>query len=174
MLASLQFDVKINKTKIFSSVTHAYTWKLIKPNMLDIIKYVIFPILQYTETDEELWEEDPKEYIRTKYGTSYRTMISMGDRQRPTKSIQCHLSVSDIYDDYSTAVPSAQELFFTCCKTRKGILQESMGFLMSVSWRRALSIQIKIELPQFDFRRSFHRLSRTRTPIQSKRTALCA
>lgn len=41
--------------------------------------------------------------------------------------------MTDIYDDYSTAVPAAQELFFTCCKTRKGMLQESMQFLMSVS-----------------------------------------
>lgn len=53
---------------ILFSVTHAYTWKLIKPHMVDIIKHMIFPILQYTEADEELWEEDPKEYIRTKYG----------------------------------------------------------------------------------------------------------
>lgn len=46
---------------------HAYTWKLLKPHMLDIIKHVIFPILQFTEADEELWEL-PKDYIRTKFG----------------------------------------------------------------------------------------------------------
>lgn len=59
----------VSNSKInFLRVTHAHTWKLIKPHMLNIIIKVIFPILQYTEADEELWEEDPKEYIRTKYG----------------------------------------------------------------------------------------------------------
>lgn len=45
--------------------------------MLDIIKHVIFPILQYTEADEELWEDDPKEYIRTKYGMRFPFLCEM-------------------------------------------------------------------------------------------------
>lgn len=100
--------------------------------MLDIITHVLFPILQYTEADEELWETDPKEYIRTKYGMWRLEMcyIFLFICENNTSFSN---SISDIYDDYSTSVPAAQELFFTSCKTRRGILQESMQFLMSVS-----------------------------------------
>lgn len=73
--------------------------------MLAIIQDVLFPIMRYTEADEELWDADPIEYIRTKF---------------------------DIYDDYSTPVPAAQGLFHSSCKKRKGILQKAMQFLMSI------------------------------------------
>lgn len=36
--------------------------------MLAIIQDVIFPIMSYTEADQELWETDPYEYIRVKFG----------------------------------------------------------------------------------------------------------
>lgn len=103
--------------------------------MLDMIKHVIFPILQYTEADEQLWEDDPKEYIRTKYGMSMFEMVHIIGREN-----NFEFSILDIYDDYSTSVPSAQELFFTSCKIRKGILQESMEFLMTVSYTHTTTI----------------------------------
>lgn len=34
----------------------------------DIIQYVVFPLMCYTDSDEELWQEDPYEYIRMKFG----------------------------------------------------------------------------------------------------------
>lgn len=36
--------------------------------MLAIIQDIIFPIVQYSEADAELWESDPYEYIRSKFG----------------------------------------------------------------------------------------------------------
>lgn len=33
-----------------------------------IIQDVIFPLMCYTDSDEELWQEDPYEYIRMKFG----------------------------------------------------------------------------------------------------------
>ena len=33
-----------------------------------IIQEVIFPLMCYTEEDDELWQEDPYEFIRVKYG----------------------------------------------------------------------------------------------------------
>lgn len=50
------------------SVSHAYTWKLIKPHMVAVIQDVIFPIMSFTDSDQELWESDPYEYIRLKFG----------------------------------------------------------------------------------------------------------
>lgn len=36
--------------------------------MVAIIQDVIFPIMSYTDADQELWENDPYEYIRVKFG----------------------------------------------------------------------------------------------------------
>lgn len=33
-----------------------------------IIQDVVFPLMCYTDSDEELWQEDPYEYIRMKFG----------------------------------------------------------------------------------------------------------
>lgn len=35
-----------------------------------IIQDVVFPLMCYTDSDEELWQEDPYEYIRMKFGKS--------------------------------------------------------------------------------------------------------
>lgn len=37
--------------------------------MLIIIQEIIFPIMQYTEEDQQLYEDDTMEYIRRKFGT---------------------------------------------------------------------------------------------------------
>lgn len=74
--------------------------------MLLIIQEILFPIMQYSEEDEDLYQNDTIEYIRRKF---------------------------DIYDDYSTPVPAAQVLFLSCCKIRKGILPQAIAFLNSVS-----------------------------------------
>lgn len=36
--------------------------------MFEIIRDVLFPILSYSAADEELWNTDPYEYIRVKFG----------------------------------------------------------------------------------------------------------
>lgn len=53
---------------ILSSVSHAFSWKFLKPHMFEIIRDVLFPILSYSAADEELWNTDPYEYIRVKFG----------------------------------------------------------------------------------------------------------
>lgn len=53
---------------LFDSVCHAHSWKFLKPHMYEIIRDVLFPILSYSAADEELWNTDPYEYIRVKFG----------------------------------------------------------------------------------------------------------
>lgn len=36
--------------------------------MFEIIRDVLFPILSYSAADEELWNNNPYEYIRVKFG----------------------------------------------------------------------------------------------------------
>lgn len=90
---------------IKTAVSHAHSWKLIKPHMIAIIQDVLFPIMSYTEADQELWDSDPYEYIRIKF---------------------------DVFEDYATPVPAAQSLLHSCCKKRKGILPKTMNAIMQI------------------------------------------
>lgn len=43
--------------------------------MYEIIRDVLFPILSYSAADEELWNTDPYEYIRVKFGKIHKMFI---------------------------------------------------------------------------------------------------
>lgn len=76
--------------------------------MAAIIRDVLFPIMHYTAEDEEMWQDDPLEYVRTKF--------------------------SAVSENHSVAlVPSAEYLLLTACKYRKGILPDVIRFLNDVS-----------------------------------------
>lgn len=49
-------------------VSHAHSWKFLKPHMFAIIQEVLFPLMSYSDADEELWNSDPHDYIRVKFG----------------------------------------------------------------------------------------------------------
>lgn len=36
--------------------------------MVAIIQDVLFPLMSFSEQDQELWESDPHEYIKLKFG----------------------------------------------------------------------------------------------------------
>ena len=40
-----------------------------------IYQEVMFPLLCYDDEDDQLWREDPQEYIRMKYGMYVRTYV---------------------------------------------------------------------------------------------------
>ncbi|GFG30315.1 hypothetical protein Cfor_02128 [Coptotermes formosanus] len=86
-------------------VSHAFCWKFLKPHMFAIVQDVLFPILSYSQADEELWNTDPYEYIRVKF---------------------------DIFEDFVSPVTAAQTLLHTSCKQRKDMLQKTVHFIMQV------------------------------------------
>uniref|UniRef100_A0A452T4I1 Importin 8 n=1 Tax=Ursus maritimus TaxID=29073 RepID=A0A452T4I1_URSMA len=49
-------------------IVHSVTWKQMKPHIQNISEDVIFSVMCYKDEDEELWQEDPYEYIRMKFG----------------------------------------------------------------------------------------------------------
>lgn len=141
-----------------NSVLHAHLWAVLEPNMLPIIQKIMFPIMQYKEEDEDLYQNDQVEYIQRKFGkwgdltkTEYKSnenfhfafvRLTLSHQKRVTFKSMCSrdfnnfinflLSI-DNHDDYSTSVSAAQALFVSCCKIRKGILPQAMKFLISVS-----------------------------------------
>ncbi|XP_068117032.1 LOW QUALITY PROTEIN: importin-7 [Hyperolius riggenbachi] len=86
-------------------VSHAVTWKNLKPHIQGIIQDVIFPLMCYTDSDEDLWQEDPYEYIRMKF---------------------------DVFEDFISPTTAAQTLLFTSCSKRKEVLQKTMGFCYQI------------------------------------------
>lgn len=88
-----------------TAVGHAFSWKLIKPHMVALIQDVIFPLMSFTDADQEMWETDPYEYIRIKF---------------------------DCYEDFGTSVPAAQSFLSESCKKRKGILEKTMQIVLEV------------------------------------------
>ncbi|MEQ2214928.1 hypothetical protein XENOCAPTIV_024038 [Xenoophorus captivus] len=63
-----------------------------------IIQDVVFPLMCYTDSDEELWQEDPYEYIRMKFGGETR---------------------AHVFEDFISPTTAAQTLLFTACNKRK-------------------------------------------------------
>jgi hypothetical protein len=45
--------------------------------MFEIIRDVLFPIMSYSVADEELWNTDPYEYIRVKFGNLFIFLINI-------------------------------------------------------------------------------------------------
>ncbi|GFS07829.1 importin-7, partial [Elysia marginata] len=70
-------------------ISHAFSWKFIKPHM----------------QDEELWVNDPHEYIRIKY---------------------------DVFEDFLSPVMAAQTVFHSATSKRKEVLDKAMEFCMSI------------------------------------------
>lgn len=86
-------------------VVHAVTWKQMKPHMQSISQDVIFSVMCYKDEDEELWQEDPHEYIRVKF---------------------------DIFEDYASPTTAAQTLLYTAAKKRKEVLPKMMAFCYEI------------------------------------------
>ncbi|XP_021492113.1 importin-8 isoform X2 [Meriones unguiculatus] len=86
-------------------VVHAVTWKQMKPHIQNISEDVIFSVMCYKDEDEELWQEDPYEYIRMKF---------------------------DIFEDYASPTTAAQTLLYTAAKKRKEVLPKMMAFCYQI------------------------------------------
>lgn len=70
-----------------------------------IVQNILFPLMCYTDEDQELWETDPQEYIRMKF---------------------------DVFEDYVSPVTAAQQLLHQCAKKRKNMLDHTLQFAVQV------------------------------------------
>ncbi|KAM8980300.1 importin-8 isoform X1 [Sarcophilus harrisii] len=86
-------------------IIHSITWKQMKPHIQNICEDVIFTVMCYKDEDEELWQEDPYEYIRMKF---------------------------DVFEDYASPTTAAQNLLYTAAKKRKEVLPKMMSFCYQI------------------------------------------
>jgi hypothetical protein len=81
-------------------------WKELEPHIGQIVQQVVIPMLAFDDADQELWDEDPEEYIRKGYDI-----------------------IEDIYSPKSAAVTVICEL---CSKKKKQQLDPTMTHLASI------------------------------------------
>ncbi|ESN98462.1 hypothetical protein HELRODRAFT_113778 [Helobdella robusta] len=82
-------------------IIHSLTWKAMKPHIQVVIQDIIFPLLGHTDEDEDLWKDDPVEYIKVKY---------------------------DIYEEFFSPTTAAQNLLDDVVRKRKEVLAKTMAF----------------------------------------------
>eukprot|EP01147_Barroeca_monosierra_P001870 gene1870-4966_t len=54
-------------TYMTHAVESSKTWKLMKPHLNELMDSILFPLMCQSSEDDELWENDPYEYVRQKY-----------------------------------------------------------------------------------------------------------
>lgn len=84
--------------------------------MLVIIQEILYPLLCHTDEDEDLFENDPIEYIKTKY---------------------------DVFEDFVSPVNAARQLVFQVANKRKQVLEQAMVFSMQVLQNQQLPARQK-------------------------------
>jgi len=92
-----------------TALASAHTYKMLKPEMDQIVFQIIFPLMCHNAADAELWANDPHEFIRKGY---------------------------DIIEDmYSPRTAAVQFLCELCTKRAKENLPKVMGFLVQILTR---------------------------------------
>ncbi|PWN34353.1 ARM repeat-containing protein [Meira miltonrushii] len=82
------------------------TWLLLKPHLGTLVEYFAFPLICHTEADDELWELDPTDFVRTQL---------------------------DPMDDYGSPRAAAANLFQVLVQKRmKGAFMPILEFLTNV------------------------------------------
>jgi hypothetical protein len=51
------------------SVMHASMWKILKPWVPDLMRGFVLSQVAFTDEDEELWADDPQQYLVQKFGS---------------------------------------------------------------------------------------------------------
>ena len=70
---------------ITTGISLSSSWKVMKPHMQSMLANVVFSLCCFDDEDEELWEEDPQEYIR-KVDTASLASSAYHEFQCPIKS----------------------------------------------------------------------------------------
>ncbi|KAL3110544.1 hypothetical protein niasHT_020015 [Heterodera trifolii] len=84
------------------AMNQAQVWQALKPHFEPLLKSVIFPLLQYSKEDEQMWADDVEEFLRFKY---------------------------DVYEDLHQPSSAASTLLQMLCK-RQGIMDSLLVFII--------------------------------------------
>ena len=75
---------------VTTGVALSSSWKVMKPHMSSLLASVVFPLCCFDDEDEELWDDDPQEYIRKvneQGGTCRMSAAQVGGGVQPGKQV---------------------------------------------------------------------------------------
>lgn len=49
-----------------SAIRHKKTWSILEKDVMNLISFFLFPRMCFLDEDQEMWDEDPEEYVRVK------------------------------------------------------------------------------------------------------------
>ena len=86
-------------------VVPPFTWKFLRQHMMVVVQEILYPLMCHADEDDDLFENDPVEYIKAKY---------------------------DVFEDFVSPVNASRQLVYLACNKRKQILEQSMLFCMQM------------------------------------------
>jgi hypothetical protein len=87
------------------AINYSLSWKVIRPHFQGLFTDIIFPLLCYSAEDDQLWHDDPYEYIRMKF---------------------------DIFEDLVSPAVAVQVFLAECCQKRRDILDPVMAYCVQI------------------------------------------
>uniref|UniRef100_A0A915Q402 Importin N-terminal domain-containing protein n=1 Tax=Setaria digitata TaxID=48799 RepID=A0A915Q402_9BILA len=115
------------------AVSQSRTWKVIKPHCQGIVRSVLFPLLKFSDEDEELWNDSPEEFVRIKYGHNFVVfsfkifMICAFDEHDAIHSVE----FMHVYDELHNPTVAASNVLTGFAK-RKDMLQPILEFALNM------------------------------------------
>lgn len=111
--------IQLSLSYIEQCVTHSQTWIKIKGEIfVTLLKKICFPLMCFSEEDAELWEDDPEEYIRSKF---------------------------DVFEELTSPKSAAESFICTACTKRKDILGIVMEYIQELLGNMANETPEKID-----------------------------
>ncbi|KAJ7370959.1 importin-7 [Desmophyllum pertusum] len=137
--------------RVFERISNSLHWKIMRPHIQAIIQEVVFPLMCYTEEDDELWQEDPYEFIRVKYGkegiSERRAAGSSAEGWCSSHDWNTSRCVTEEDNDPPVIVEAAIALQFLIEKTRRmGDAETHLNIWTSKNKWRAIAIDIARDL----------------------------
>jgi len=110
---------------VYLSVKPKSTWQLLRPHFETLVSSFVFPQMSFTPAKQELWENDPVDYVR----------ISVG-RSSPSSLTLCRfydVTPSDEYENFASPVSAATSFLLSLASSRtKVTFMPILTFINSV------------------------------------------
>ena len=105
------------------SVKPKSTWELLKPHFESLVSSFVFPQLSFTPSRQELWDDDPADFVR----------LSIGMTLIPLDRSFLEIHPLDEYENYATPVSSATTFLLSLVSNRtKASFMPILGFINTV------------------------------------------
>lgn len=136
-------------TLILCSISKNSMYQLLQPQLDIFLFEIVFPLMCFNDNDQNLWAEDPHEYVRKGYGELGWFFFCTGFWLYELQSLNsisilyiCYPDIlEDLYSPRTAAIDFVSELVR---KRGKGNLQKFIHFIVEIFKRSLILWSIRI------------------------------